>query len=74
MTSSWPTRPDAEGLTGQWVRALLGDDPAYGYEVTGVRAEGERTVIEIAGEPGLAVEDDHWRLLFNPFFLSLIHI
>lgn len=61
------TVPDAQALVGQWVRVRLGDDPVYGYEVTAVRAEGERTAIEVAGEPGLAVADGRWELLFNPF-------
>ncbi len=60
--------PDAEGLVGQWVRALLGDDPAYGYGVAAVRTEGGRTVLELTGGPGLSVVDDRWELLFNPFF------
>ncbi|MFW5867007.1 MAG: hypothetical protein ACOCX2_04275 [Armatimonadota bacterium] len=61
--------PDADALVGSWVRALLGDGAAYGYEVTAVRSEGDRTVIEIAGEPGFTLsEDGGWELLFNPFY------
>ncbi len=60
--------PDGETLVGQWVRVHLGDDPVYGYGVESVRAEGDRTVIGISGEPGMAVTGDRWQLLFNPFY------
>lgn len=60
--------PDADSLPGQWVRALPGDGPAYGYGVTGVRPGGEVTVLEISGDPGLDIAEDRWELLFNPFF------
>ncbi|MFO8082370.1 MAG: hypothetical protein R6V07_18980, partial [Armatimonadota bacterium] len=48
---------------------LLGDGAAYAYEVEAVRSDGERTAIEVAGEPGFALtEDGGWELLFNPFY------
>ncbi len=55
-------------LLGTWVRALLGDREAYGYELTAVREEDGRTMLEISGEPGFAVADGRWELLFNPFY------
>jgi hypothetical protein len=39
----------------------------FAYRVDGVRPEGDRTIIEIAGEPGFALTEDGWELLFNPF-------
>ncbi|MGM0492718.1 MAG: hypothetical protein ACQER1_07225 [Armatimonadota bacterium] len=61
--------PNADALVGTWVRALLGDGAAYAYEVEAVRSDGERTAIEVAGEPGFALtEDGGWELLFNPFY------
>ncbi|MFP4250578.1 MAG: heparinase II/III family protein, partial [Armatimonadota bacterium] len=61
--------PDAEDLEGRWVRALLGDGAAYAYEVAAVQSGGDRTIIEIAGEPGFELaEDGGWELLFNPFY------
>ncbi len=61
--------PDADELPGTWIRAFLGDREVYGYEVVNVATEGERTAIEIAGEPGFALTPGgHWELLFNPFY------
>jgi ribosomal protein S27E len=62
------TIPDAENLPGQWVLARLGDDPAYGYGVAAVRAEGDRTVLEVTNDHGLKIGEDTWELLYNPFF------
>jgi hypothetical protein len=63
------TVADAEGLVGQWVRGVLSETQAYGYAVEAVEAMGGRTVIEIGGEPGFALDEaGGWELLFNPFY------
>ncbi len=53
---------------GTWIRALLGDREVYGYEVAAVHEENGRTVIQLTGEPGFALDGDRWELLFNPFY------
>lgn len=60
--------PEAEKLAGTWVRAFLGEELIYGYEVSAVCRDGDHTVIEIATDPAFAVDDEgRWELLFDPF-------
>lgn len=55
-------------LTGQWLRAILGDGTTYGYRIEGVEAQGAQSRITLHDEPGWVRTETGAELLFNPFF------
>lgn len=62
-----PINDDAR-LTGQWLRAIMGDGKAYAYRIEGITRPGDQTLISIHDEPGFELTSTGSRLLFNPFY------